>query len=67
MKSRTATVKGFILIVALQLLGFVIAAGLSFPWAVEKSIGLRERILVQWMIPGRGFSLAARTAGEGRR
>lgn len=39
-------VKEVILIVALELLGLVVAAGLAFPWTVEKSVGLGERIFV---------------------
>lgn len=41
-----------LLIVALELLWLVVAVCLSLPRAVEEPVGLGERILVQWVIPG---------------
>jgi hypothetical protein len=50
-----------LLIVALQFLGLVIAAGLSFPRAVVESILTRASVLVQVMASGR---LAISARGE---
>lgn len=52
-----------LLIVALELLGLVVAAGLAFPRAVEQSIGSRGGVLVEGVVPGR-FALAAGAAGS---
>jgi hypothetical protein len=47
----------FLLIVALELLGSVVAAWLSFPWAVVKSILKWSGLLVEVMVPS-GFTIA---------
>lgn len=57
---------GLLLIVALELLGLVVAAGLALPWAVEKSIGLGECISVERVVPSRRFTIAAGAAGKRR-
>jgi hypothetical protein len=59
--------KMIILIVALQLLGLVLAIGLSFPWAVVKSIGSSGHIVVQWMIPGSVVNLKCGTSYKSER
>lgn len=53
-----------ILVIALEFLRFVLAEGLSFPWAVVKSIGLRRYILVQRMVPGSIVDFEAGTAKQ---
>lgn len=53
--------KSILLIVALELLGLVVAVGLTLPWAVEKTVGLRKSVLVEIVIPGR-LTIAAHTA-----
>jgi len=57
----------FLLIVALELLGSVVAAWLSFPWAVVKSILVWSGLLVEVMVPG-GLTIAVLSSwtSEGR-
>jgi len=55
-----------LVVVALELLGPVVASGLALPWAVEKAIGLGIGILVQNVVPGR-LTLATETARAKRR
>jgi hypothetical protein len=58
---------GFLLVVALELLGLVVAGGLALPRAVEEAVRLGVRILVQKVVPGR-LTFAAHTArAKGRR
>jgi len=53
---------GFILVVALELLGLVVAARGALPWAVEQTVLLAgESILVEVVVPGR-FTFAAHPA-----
>ena len=56
-----------ILVVALELLGPMVASRLALPRAVEKSIGLGKGVLVKGVVPGRRFTVTAGAARKGRR
>jgi hypothetical protein len=51
----------FLLVVALELLRPVVAAWIALPWAMEQSVRLGKRILVEVMVPCR-LTFAAQTA-----
>lgn len=51
----------FLLVIALELLGLVVAARLALPRAVEQAVRLRKRALVEVVIPRR-LTVAAQTA-----
>jgi hypothetical protein len=51
-----------ILVVALELLGLVLAIRLVLPWAVIESIGMRGHIMVQWVLAGSIVKFKARMA-----
>jgi hypothetical protein len=65
-KAQT-TIGRVLLVVALELFGLVVAAGLALPWAVKEPIGLGLRVLVQVVIPCRRLTIAAGAAAKGRR
>lgn len=53
-----------LLVVALELLGLMVAAVIALPWAVEKSILGRHCALVEFMIPGRLTVVGRATSKE---
>lgn len=51
-----------LLIVALELLGLVVAVGLAFPGAMKEAVSLRDDVLVQGVVSGR-LSVTSLSAG----
>lgn len=53
-------------IVALELLGLVVAGVTSLPWAVEEAISLRQGVLVEWVVTGSRLTVAGGATAESR-
>jgi len=58
---------GSLLVVALELLGLVVAGGLALPGAVVEAVRLGIRILVEKVVPGRLTFAAHAARAKGRR
>lgn len=54
-----------LLVVALELLGLVVAVGLALPWAVEHTVRLGHRTPVERVVPGRLTFAAESARAEG--
>jgi hypothetical protein len=55
---------GYLLIVALELLGLVVAVGSALPGAVEETVRLNGDVLVQLVVPGRLALVSLSASGE---